>query len=146
MIWRRVIGRTVGLFYIVLGVVYLYVFSTAIDQTIFEGAGGFLPSFEVSSTGGYYFSTGQLPMLIQIILFIPAGILLAWKLRRWAAIIGIIGTLVMPLTTFTLRMLISASGGPPLTELITFKELVFGIGLFVGLPVFGIIFAWKELH
>ena len=44
------------------------------------------------------------------------------------------------------QVLVSSSGGPPIGELIDLSEIIFGIGLFVGLPIVGILLAKKELH
>ena len=104
-----------------------------------------MPAFHVSSTGGYSFETGSLIFFIMSLLLIPAGLLLVWKLKRWAAITGIIGTLLLPLTSLALQVLVSASGGPPLTVIIPMTELVFGVGFFFVLPTLGIIFAWRDL-
>ncbi len=72
--------------------------------------------------------------------------MLVWKLRRWAAIFGIIGALVLPLSSLILQVLVSAYGGLPITELIGVEEIVFGVGLFVGLPVLGTVVAWRILQ
>ncbi len=104
-----------------------------------------LPTFEASSTN-YSFFAGNLSLLIQLVLLIPAGIMLAWKLKRWAAICGIIGILVPSLVLLTLEVFVSFSGGPSITKLISIKMLVYSWGLFVGLPLLGIISAWRDLH
>ena len=145
MNWRRLVGRAVGSYFVVYGIIILYVFSISVGRIFFEGVGGFLPTFHVGSAG-YGFSVGQLPFLIQFVLLIPAGIWMAWKLRRWAAFIGILGTLVLPVTSFGLSMLVTASGGPPITELVVFGEILIGLGLFIGLPTLGIALVRRELH
>jgi hypothetical protein len=142
--WRQLFGRIVGLYYTAFGIFTLYILSATIDITTisFEGL---LPEFDLSSTG-YDFSVGMLPLLIQMLFLISSGIMLIWKLKRWAAIAGIIGILVPSLTSLALEVLISASGGPPLTELVSIENIVLGWGLFIGLPALGIIFAWRDLH
>src|SRR3990172_2689209 len=145
MKWRPLIGRIVGLCYFAYGTFILYLSSTIIGRFLIEGPGGLMPAFHVSSTGGYSFETGSLIFFIMSLLLIPAGLLLVWKLKRWAAITGIIGTLLLPLTSLALQVLVSASGGPPLTVIIPMTELVFGVGFFFVLPTLGIIFAWRDL-
>ncbi len=142
--WRQLVGRIMGLYYAAFGIFTLYILLVTIDiATIsFEGL---LPEFDLSSTG-YDFSVGMLPLLIQMLLLISSGIMLVWKLKRWAAITGMIGMFVPSLTSLALEVLISASGGPPLIELVSIKNIVLGWGLFIGLPALGIIFAWRDLH
>jgi hypothetical protein len=142
--WRQLFGRIVGLYYTVFGIFTLYVLSATINiATIsFEGL---LPEFDLGSTG-YDFSVGMLPLLIQMLLLISSGIMLVWRLKRWAAINGIIGMFVPSLTSLALEVLISASGGPPLIELVSIKNIVLGWGLFIGLPALGVTFAWRDLH
>ena len=142
--WRQLFGRIVGLYYATFGIFILYILSATIAITTisFEML---LPEFDLSSTG-YDFSVGMLPLLIQMLLLISSGIMLIWKLKRWAVIAGIIGIFVPSLTSLALEVLISASGGPPLTELVSIKNIVLGWGLFIGLPALGMIFAWRDLH
>ena len=71
---------------------------------------------------------------------------MAWKLKRLGAILGIVGVLILPIVSIALQILISVSGGPPITELIDPSEIIFGIVVFVGLPIVGTVLAWKELH
>lgn len=142
--WRQLVGRIMGLYYTAFGIFTLYILLATIDiATIsFEGL---LPEFDLSSTG-YDFSVGMLPLLIQMLLLISSGIMLVWKPKRWAVIAGIIGIFVPSLTSLALEVLISASGGPPLTELVSIKNIVLGWGLFIGLPALGMVFAWRDLH
>ncbi len=146
MNWRQISGRIVGLYYLIFGVLTLYILYMTIGRTIFEGTGKFLlPTFEASSTN-YSFFAGYLSLLIQLVLLVSAGIMLSWKLKRWAAIYGIIGILIPSLILLILEVLVSFSGGPSITKLISIKVLVYSWGLFVGLPVLGIAFAWRDLH
>ena len=43
-------------------------------------------------------------------------------------------------------MLVSASGGPAIVELIAVGERVIGVGLLVRLPALGVVFAWRDLR
>jgi len=140
---RSVIGRVMGIFFIGQGVLILFLVSSRIGGII--GGMDLLPTFNVSSTG-FSFSAGTLPLILQVVFLIPAGIFLAWKLKRLGAILGIVGVLILPIVSIALQILVSVSGGPSLTELIDPSEIIFGIGVFVGLPIVGTVLAWKELH
>jgi hypothetical protein len=142
---NQLVGKIVGVFFLVLGLLFLFISAPTINRIVFEGEVGLFPTFHVSSTG-YSLSTGQLPIIVQSIILIPMGILLFWKLSRVAAVLGSIGSLLLPLTSLILQLLVSVSGGPSLTELITLEEIIFGVGLFVGAPILGIIYSWRELH
>ncbi len=145
MNWRQLSGRIVGLYYLAFGALTLYILSITIGRIIFGGARMFLlPTFEASSTN-YSFFAGNLSLLIQLVLLVPAGIMLAWKLKRWAAIYGIIGILVPSLVLLILEVFVSFSGGPSITKLISI-EIAYSWGLFVGLPLLGIISAWRDLN
>ena len=145
MNWRQLSGRIVGLYYIAFGTFTLYILSIVINQIIFEDTRKLLPTFQMISIS-YSFFAGNLPLIIQLVLLIPAGIMLAWKLKRWAAIFGIIGILVPSLITLALEMLVSTSGGPPITKLIRIEVLALSWGLFAGLPLLGIVSAWRDLY
>ncbi len=146
MNWRQFSGRIVGLYYLIFGVPTLYILSMTISRTIFEGTRTFLlPTFEASSTN-YSFFAGYFSLLIQLALLVPAGIMLSWRLKRWAAVCGIIGILIPSLILLILEVFVSFSGGPSITKLISIKVLVYSWGLFIGLPLLGIVFAWRDLH
>ncbi len=140
---RSAIGRVMGIFFIGYGLLILFLLSSRIDRII--GGMDLLPTINVSSTG-FGFSTGGLPLILQVVFLLPAGIFLAWKLKRLGAILGIVGVLILPIVSIALQILVSVSGGPPLTELIDPSEIIFGVGVFVGLPTGGIVLTWKELH
>lgn len=140
---RSAVGRGMGIFFIGNGLLILFLVSSRIGRII--GGMGLLPTFNVSSTG-FGFSTGTLPLVLQVAFLLPAGILLAWKLKRLGAILGIAGALILPIVSIALQILVSVSGGPPITELIDPSEIIFGIGVFVGLPIVGTVLTWKELH
>ncbi len=140
---RSAVGRVMGIFFIGDGVLILFLLSSRIGRII--GGTDLLPTFNVSSSG-FGFSTGTLPFVLQVAFLLPAGIFLAWKLKRLGAILGIAGALILPVVSIALQILVSVSGGPPLTELIDPSEIVFGMGVFVGLPIVGTVFTWKELH
>ncbi len=142
--WRQLVGRIMGLYYTAFGIFTLYILLATIDIATIS-IEGVLPEFDLSSTG-YDFSVGMLPLLIQMLLLLSSGIMLVWKLKRWAVITGIVGIFVPSLTSLAIEVLISASGGPPLIELVSIKNIVLGWGLFIGLPALGIIFAWKDLY
>ena len=145
MNWHQLSGRIVGLYYIAFGTFTLYVLSMAIGQIIFEDTRMLLPTFQMSSIG-YSFLASNLSLIIQLVLLIPAGIMLAWKLKRWAAIFGIVGILVPSLISLALGVFVSAAGGPPITKLIRMEVLALSWGLFAGLPILGIVSAWRDLH
>ena len=141
MNWRQLVKRIVGFYYVAYGTLFLYFSYAIMGKIITEGTDGLLPTF-----GGNSFDVVSLVILIVPLLVIPAGIMLLWKSKRWAAIVGIIGTLVLPLTSFTLKILISVSGGTPLTEQISADEIYGGIGFFFLLPTLGMFFTWKDLQ
>ncbi len=132
-----------GIFFVGQGVLILFLLSSRIGRII--GGTDLLPTFNVSSSG-FGFSTGTLPLILEVVFLIPAGIFLAWKLKRLGAILGIVGAITLPIVSIALQILVSVSGGPPLTELIDPSEIIFGLGVFVGLPILGTVLAWKELH
>ncbi len=141
MNWRQLVRKIVGFYYIAYGTLFLYFSYAIMGKIITEGIEGLLPRF-----GGNSFEVGSLVLLIVPVLVIPAGIMLLWKSKRWAAIVGIIGTLVLPLTSFTLKFLVSASGGTSFIEQISADEIYGGIGFFFLLPTLGIFFTWRDLH
>ncbi|MFQ5870775.1 MAG: hypothetical protein ACE5IB_01255 [Candidatus Geothermarchaeales archaeon] len=143
--WRRVIAVMVGLFLIVRGLDRLFLVRTMFDRIIPRNGGQFLPTFHVSPSG-YGFSVGQVTFWIELVLLLPAGILLVWTLSRWAAVVGIVAILVGAVISLSLRVLVSVFGGPPLTELVGIGELVVGLGVVVGLPALGTAFAWRDLR
>ncbi len=140
---RSAIGRVMGIFFVGQGVLILFLLSSRIGRII--GGTDLLPTFNVSSSG-FGFSTGTLPLILEVVFLIPAGIFLAWKLKKLGAILGIAGVLILPIVSIALQILVSVSGGPPITELIDPSEIIFGVGVFVGLPIVGTVLAWKELH
>lgn len=134
-----------GIFFVGYGVLILSLLSSRIGRII--GGTDLLPTINVSSSG-FGFSTGTLPLILQVVFLIPAGIFLAWKLKKVGAILGIAGVLMLPIVSIALQILVSVSGGPPITitELIDPSEIIFGLGVFVGLLILGTVLAWNELH
>jgi len=132
-----------GIFFIAYGVLILALLSIRVSRIF--GSIDLLPTINVSSTG-FSFYTGTLPLILQVVLLVPAGIFLAWKLKKLGAILGIAGVLILPIVSIVLQILVSVSGGPPITELIDPSEIIFGVGVFVGLPILGTVLAWNELH
>ncbi len=143
MNWHRTIGMITGFYYFALGVFILYILiSTQLGEFILRGNVATLASFPVGSTG-YYFTTSEILMLVYLIL-IPVGIMLLWKLKRWAAIVGIIGTFMPAIITLIIEINIVVPGY--FTTVYRIENIFFGWVFFVVVPALGVIFAWRELR
>lgn len=134
-----------GIFFLTYGSLILFLFSGGLGRAISAGLGSLLPTYSVTATG-YSFSVGPLVPLGQAILLILGGAVIAWKRKKWAAIVGIVGSTLLAITSLSLQVLVSAAGGPALSELIDVGEMVVGLGIFTLLPIVGIVVSWRELR
>lgn len=142
---RRLFAGIMGIFFLSYGTLSLFLFSGGLGRGISEGLGSLVPTYSVTATG-YSFSVGSLVPIVQAIFLILGGAVIAWRRKKWAVIVGILGASLLAITSLSLQVLVAVAGGPALGELIDLGEIVIGLGTFALLPIVGIVISWRELN